>query len=75
MGMQCHFSLKDLPESIEVTKLHDVDSDTYRYEFGYYSVSGTADSPDVWFDIGHQGRQSMNLLSYLITQRVCFQCS
>jgi len=75
MGMQCHFSLNDLPESVEVMRVYDKESDTVSYNLDNgYIVSGGNDH-NVWFDIGSMTVAQMAMIQYLIRNRVCFTCS
>lgn len=75
MGMQCHFSLNDLPPQVEVMRIYDKDSDTVSYSLDNgYTVSGD-NGPNVWFDIGSRTPDQMYMIQYLIQNRICFQCS
>jgi len=75
MGMQCHFSLNDLPETVGVSRFYDRNSDTLSYTLtNGYTVSGT-DSPNVWFDVGGMSQEALDMIEFLIRNRVCFQCS
>jgi len=75
MGMQCHFSLNDLPETVGVSRFYDKESQTISWTLtNGYTVSGT-DSPNVWFDVGSMSQAALDMIEWLIRNRICFQCS
>lgn len=83
MGMQCHFTSSDLPESTTVERIHDEESDTWTaiiHFDGYVHIEVNYTPRPLlvehfWFDIGSWSTHQRFLVGVLVQNRVCFSCS
>lgn len=82
MGMQVHFSvdeLEDAADSIQWYFKYDSETDTMsvilKTIYGELWVSCDKNRENCWADIGSMSGAQMDLIKFLITNRICFNAS
>jgi len=75
MGMQCHFSLNDLPAATKVVRSYCPDFDAVSFYIADKFWVSDGDGKNVWFDIGSATDEQMDAIRFLVLSRTCFQCS
>ena len=86
MGMQAHFSIRDLPENAKVQIVETMPADE-EYPFALYdaviiipgndieSFNYNQNTESCWFDVGSCSDPTINLIKWLIRNRIVFCCA